>query len=267
MSNNLASTSTTVNVVSNLTIVKTATPNSVVAGTALSYQITVSNPLGPSTATNVTLTDPLPPGETFVSTGGVGTCGFQTNTNTVTCTLPNLDPGSSDVVFIYTLVKSSTPPGTLTNTATATGTGSAPASGSATTTVTTSADLAIVLTSDAVFYKPSTTIHYDITVTNSGPSDAQNVVVVQNLPPVKQGFYVSNNLPGCPPPVGLLLTCSYTTVPLLVTIPSGGSVSFQVNFFITGNKGTITSSAKVSSSTPDPNTANNVSIRHVTVHK
>jgi uncharacterized repeat protein (TIGR01451 family) len=267
MSNNLASSSTTVNVVSALTVVKTATPNPVVAGTALSYQITVSNPLGPSTATNVTLTDPLPAGETFVSTGGVGTCGFQTNTNTVTCTLPNLDPGNSDVVFIYTHVNSSTPPGPLTNMATATGTGSLPATGSVTTNVQTSADLAIVLTSDSTAYKPSTTIHYDITVTNAGPSDAQNVVVVQNLPPVKQGNYISNNLPGCPPPVGLILTCSHTTVPLLVTIPSGGSVSFQVNFFITGNKGTITSSATVSSSTADPNAANNLSIRNVTVHK
>jgi uncharacterized repeat protein (TIGR01451 family) len=136
-----------------------------------------------------------------------------------------------------------------------------------TTNVQTSADLGIVLTSDATAYKPSTPIHYNITVTNYGPSDAQNVVVVQNLPPVKQGYYVSNNLPGCPPPVGFTLTCSYAApVPLLVTIPSGGSVSFQVNFFITGNKGTITSSATVSSSTPDPNNANNLSIRNVTVH-
>jgi uncharacterized repeat protein (TIGR01451 family) len=266
MSNNLASSSTTVNVVSDLTVVKTATPNPVIAGTALSYQIIVKNPLGPSTTTSVTLTDPLPAGETFLSTGGVGTCGFQTNTNTVTCTLPDIDPGGSDIVYVYTLVKSSTLPGTLTNTATAMGTGSAPVSGSAMTTVNASADLGVVLTSDATSYKPSSTIHYNITVTNAGPSDAQNVVVVQNLPVAKNGYYVSNNLPVCPPPVGLSLTCSYTTVPLLVTIPNGGSVSFQVNFHITGNKGTITSSATVTSATPDPNTANNLSIRNVTVH-
>jgi uncharacterized repeat protein (TIGR01451 family) len=263
LSNNLASTSTTVNVVSGLSVVKVAA-SSVIAGTPLSYKITVSNS-GPSTSTSITLTDPLPSGETFLSTGGVGTCGFVSGTNTVTCTLPNLDPNASEVVYIYTNVKSSAQ-GSLVNTATVTGTGSAPAMGTATTTVNTSADLAIVLTSDATAYKPSTTIHYDITVTNSGPSDARNVVIVQNLPTAKNGYYVSNNLPGCPPPIGLTLTCSYTTVPLLVTIPSGGSVSFQVNFFIIGNKGTITSSATVSSATPDPNTANNLSIRNVTVH-
>jgi uncharacterized repeat protein (TIGR01451 family) len=265
LANNLASTSTTVNVVSSLSVVKTATPNTVVAGTALSYQITVSN-TGPSTATSVALNDPLPVSVTFESTGGVGTCGFQTNTNTVTCTLPNLDPGNSDVVYIYTEVKSSTLPGPMTNTATATATGSPPAMGSVTTNVTSSADLGIVLTSDATLYKPSSNIHYDITVTNYGPSDAQDVVVVQNLPTAKNGYYISNSLVGCPGPVGLTLTCSYTTVPLLLTIPDGGSVSFQVNFHITGNKGTVTSSASVSSATSDPNMANNVSIRNVTVH-
>jgi uncharacterized repeat protein (TIGR01451 family) len=265
LSNNLASTSTTVTVVSALSVVKAATPNPVIAGTNLSYQLTVSNS-GPSTATSISLSDPLPSGETFLSTGGVGICGFQTNTNTVTCTLPDLDPGNSEVVFIYTHVNSSTPPGSLTNTATVTGIGSPTAMGSVTTTVQTSADLGIVLTSDAAVYKPSSNIHYAITVTNSGPSDAQNVVVTQNLPSAKNGFFVSNDLPGCPPPVGLILTCSFTTVPLLVTIPAGGSVSFHVVFHITGNKGLITSNATVTSATPDPNAANNNSIRIVTVH-
>jgi uncharacterized repeat protein (TIGR01451 family) len=253
-----------VNVVSNLSLIKVA-PNPVIAGTALSYKLTVSNS-GPSTATNIVLTDPLPTGVTFLSTGGVGTCGFVSNTNTVTCTLPNLDPGNSEIVYIYTNVKSSTPPGLMTNTATVTGTGSPLATGSVTTTVDTSADLGIVLTSDAAVYKPSSNIHYTITVTNAGPSDAQNVIIMQNLPSAKNGSYVSNNLPGCPGPVALLLTCSYTTAPLLVTIPSGGSVSFQVVFHITGNKGTITSSANVTSATSDPNPANNNSIRNVTVH-
>lgn len=265
LANNLASTSTTVNVVSSLSVVKSATPNSVIAGSALSYQLIVSN-AGPSTATSIVLTDPLPSGETFLSTGGVGICGFAANTGTVTCTLPNLDPGTSEIVYIYTNVNSSTFPGSLTNTATVSGTGSPTATGSVTTTVTTSADLAISLTSDMPSYKPSSTIHYEITVTNAGPSAAQDVVVVMNLPTVKNGYYVSNNLPGCPPPTGLILTCSYSTSPLLVTIAPGGSVTYQVNFFITGNKGTITSSATVTSATADPNVANNVAITNVTVH-
>ena len=40
-------------------------------------------------------------------------------------------------------------------------------------------------------------------------------------------------------------------------MPAGGSITFQVNFFITGNKKTITSSATVSSATTDPVPSNN----------
>jgi uncharacterized repeat protein (TIGR01451 family) len=261
--NDLAHTDTTVIVQSALAVTIAATPNPATAGTPLSYQITVSNS-GPSTATAVTLTDPLPGGVSFASTGGVGTCGFQTDTNTVTCQLPNLDPGQNEVVFIYTTVKASTLPGPMSNTATATATGSPPATGSVTTTIVTSADLAITLTSDALVYKPSSTIHYQITVNNFGPSDAQNVVITQALPDVKQGTYISNNI-GCAPPVGTTLTCQAPAVPALATIPSGGSVTFQVNFFITGNKKTITSSAQVTSATSDPVTSNNTSTRVVTV--
>jgi uncharacterized repeat protein (TIGR01451 family) len=262
-SNNLAHTDTTVIVQSSISVAISATPNPVTAGTPLSYQLTVSNG-GPSTATAVSLTDPLPAGVSFSSTGGTGICGFQTNTNTVTCQLPSLDPGQSEVVFIYTTVKASALPGPMSNSATASANGSANNTGTVVTTVQTRADLAIVLTSDANVYKPSTTIHYQITVTNFGPSDAQNVVITQALPPVKQGKYISNNI-GCAPPVGTTLTCQAPAVPALATIPAGGSITFQVNFFITGNKGTITSNASVTSATTDPVTSNNSSTRVVTV--
>jgi len=146
----------------------------------------------------------------------------------------------------------------------ATANGSPNGYGSVTTTVTTSADLAIVLASDLNVYKPSTTIHYQITVNNLGPSDARQVVITQLLPAVKQGKYVSNNI-GCAPPAGTTLTCQAPAVPALATIPAGGSVTFQVNFFITGNKGTITSTVTVSSATSDPVSSNNSSTRVVTV--
>src|SRR4029079_12785805 len=73
--NDLAHSDTTVNVVADVAVAITATPNPVTAGTALSYRLTVSNN-GPSTATGVTLECPLNPGVTFTSTGGVGTCGY-----------------------------------------------------------------------------------------------------------------------------------------------------------------------------------------------
>ncbi|MDT4938757.1 MAG: hypothetical protein QOG80_2428 [Pseudonocardiales bacterium] len=260
-SNNLATAVTSVQVQADVSIVKTATPNPVTPGTALSYKLTVSN-AGPSTATSIVVTDALPASLIFGSTGGVGTCGFQTNTNTVTCSVPNLDPGTSESVFIYTTVKSSVVSGSITNTATVVAAGTDPNTGNnsstISTTVNTSADLAITLASDLNVYKPSTVIHYQFSVTNAGPSDAQSVVVVIALPPKKSGYYISNNA-GCPPPSGTTFTCP------VGTIPSGAGVSFQLNFFIQGNKGTITSTATVSSPTFDPNTSNNTSVRNVTV--
>jgi uncharacterized repeat protein (TIGR01451 family) len=261
--NDLAHTDTTVTVQSSIAVAIAATPTPATAGTPLSYQITVSNS-GPSTATGVTLTDPLPSGVTFSSTGGTGTCGFQTNTNTVTCQLPSLDPGQNEVVFIYTGVNPSTPPGPMANAVTASAVGSPDGHASVSTNVQTRADLSIGLASDADVYKPSTTIHYQITVTNFGPSDAQNVVITQALPAIKQGKYISNNI-GCAPPAGTTLTCEAPAVPGLATIPAAGSITFQVNFFITGNKGTITSTATVASATTDPVSTNNSATRVVTV--
>ena len=261
--NDRATTDTTVLVHSALTVTISATPNPVTAGTPLSYQITVGNS-GPSTARAVTLVDQLPAGVTFSATGGVGTCGYATNTSTVTCQLPDLDPGSSVITYVYTAVRSSTPDGPMSNTVSATATGSPIAMSSTSTGVQTRADLAVLVTSDALVYKPSTTIHYQITITNNGPSDARNVVLTQALPAVKQGKYVSNNV-GCPPPSGTTLTCQAPAVPALASLASGATFTLQVNFFITGNKGTITSSATVTSLTTDPVTSNNGSTRVVTV--
>lgn len=270
-SNNLASSHTNVVVQSSISVAIAATPNPVVAGTPLSYQLTVSNS-GPSTATGVTVTDPLPAGVAFSSVSGAGTCGYQTNTNTVTCSLPSLDPGQSENVYIATTVKSSTPSGPMTNgcatppgpaCVVATANGSPNGYGSVTTTVTTSADLAIVLTSDSDVYKPSSTIHYQITVSNLGPSDAQQVVITQMLPTVKNGQYISNNI-GCLPPVDTTLTCEAPAVPALATIPAGGSVTLQVDFYITGNKKAVTSTAVVSSATSDPDSSDNSSTQVVT---
>ena len=69
LSNNAASETTSIISVSpqaDLTISKAGSPDPVVAGTALSYEIIVTNS-GPSDATGVTVTDTLPPGVAFAS--------------------------------------------------------------------------------------------------------------------------------------------------------------------------------------------------------
>lgn len=70
-SNNTATTTTAVQTSATLAVVKTDSPDPVVAGTNLTYTITVTNN-GPSDAQGVTLNDPLPAGTSFVSLSGNG---------------------------------------------------------------------------------------------------------------------------------------------------------------------------------------------------
>jgi uncharacterized repeat protein (TIGR01451 family) len=91
-----------------------------VPGQSLTYDIVVSN-LGPATADAVMLSDPLPPGTTFLScTSSAGTCsGPAVGTNgTVTAALGPIAPGATATVTIGATVTG--PVGTLVNVATAT---------------------------------------------------------------------------------------------------------------------------------------------------
>jgi uncharacterized repeat protein (TIGR01451 family) len=94
-----------------LSIVKTG-PAFVQSGGSITYQITVSN-AGPADATNVTMNDPLPAGETLISvTASQGSCG-----NAVICNLGTIVSGGSATVTIVANVTAASG-STLTNTAT-----------------------------------------------------------------------------------------------------------------------------------------------------
>ncbi len=254
--NNLAHTDTTVDTSADLSVVKVASPNPVVAGKTLSSKMTVSN-AGPSRARNVTLRDVLPNGVTFAAvsvSNGAGTCTHVTApADEVDCQLNDLDPGHSTVVFVDVTVKTSTPDGaTLTDTATIGSSTPDPGPGANTAsqspTVQAVYDRTVNLSSDAPIYKPSTTIHYLITVGDNGPSDAVNVVVKQTLPPAKFGYLVTQD-GGCSL-AALVLTCPVGTVPV------GTTKLIHVNFFVQGSKGTITSTAALNADTHDPVSAN-----------
>jgi aldose sugar dehydrogenase len=106
-----------VNVVSplsaDLSITNTASPNPGQAGVNLSYRIIATNH-GPKQATNVTVTDTLPAGVTFVSaTATQGNC---SGSGPVVCNLGSLDVDSSATVTIVVVPGSA---GQITNSATA----------------------------------------------------------------------------------------------------------------------------------------------------
>jgi uncharacterized repeat protein (TIGR01451 family) len=87
----------------------TSQPNPPVLGSHVAYSITVTNK-GQNDATSVVLTDPLPPGLTFVS----GVPGFVQTGSVASCLLGTLGSGTSTSV---TLVASAVLPGILVNTA------------------------------------------------------------------------------------------------------------------------------------------------------
>jgi uncharacterized repeat protein (TIGR01451 family) len=118
-----------------LSLTKSGSPNSVNVGAPLTYTLTIHND-GPDIAQNLTATDTLPAGVTFVSANGSGwTC--KQSGGTVTCTLPSLANGAASAITIN--VNAPSQPGTINNSATITSSTNDPNSsnntGKATTTV------------------------------------------------------------------------------------------------------------------------------------
>ena len=268
-SNNLATWTVTLNAVAGLTLTKTDSPDPVLAGNNLTYTVTVGN-AGPSTAQDVVVTDALPSGTTFVSAvGGTGsTACAEVALGLVSCEVGDLDPGESETLFITVKVGASVPDGTvLTNTAVASSpTDPDGAQATATTTVRAQAELWMEKTGTALAGNPAPAIVYRLIVHNhagsapddtptsgaGGPSDAQNVVVTDNLPLTNKKMTVQFLSPSCVYDKPLhRVTCS------TATLPAGTSVVYEIQVQIQGSVGPIVNTATVTSSTPDPFASNN----------
>lgn len=174
------SESTQVDASADLSITKVATPNPVALGQNLTYTMVVAN-AGPSDATGVTLTDPLPPGVTFVSANSlVGPCAFATGT--LTCAIGDLAANASAAV---TVVVTPTVAGAISNTATVDANQPDPAAANDAAmadTVAPSADLSLTKTASPDPVIAGEDLTYTLVVTNAGPSDAAGVTVTDTLP-------------------------------------------------------------------------------------
>jgi uncharacterized repeat protein (TIGR01451 family) len=107
--------SASASIAADLSVAKTIEGAPLVVGQTFTYRIVVTNH-GPSSATGVVLTDPLPATVTFSSlTTTQGAC---SGTTTVTCALGTLANGASATVLIHVLPVSTT--ASVTNTATVT---------------------------------------------------------------------------------------------------------------------------------------------------
>ena len=242
-SDDTSSVTTAVTPVADLAVSKTG-PATVAAGTDAIYTVTITN-LGPSTATDVVVTDVLTGEATFVSvTPSAGCTG-------TTCTIAALAAGAS-ATYTYTFHTAPGATGTLDDTAAVSSTTPDPAasnnSSMVSTSIVASADVAVSKTGPATV-TPGTDVTYTVTVTNNGPSTATNVVLTDAI--TGDTTFVSVT-----PSAG----CSGTTCTIGTLVP-GASAIFSYTFHVDADAtGGIENTATVTASTPDPAAGNNTSI-------
>jgi uncharacterized repeat protein (TIGR01451 family) len=244
--------------------------NSAYAGENTVFLLNLMNN-GPATATGVTVTDVLPAGLTYQGVDAPGfTCsGPPVGTNgTVTCTEASMSSAPAGI-FIFVGIPAGTPGGTsFSNTATiaAVTPDAVPGNNSSTATLTTStssapaSDMQMTKTAPATA-NPGQTITYSLEFGSSATTKS-NVTVTDVLP---AGVTFQSVTIGGPGEVGY--TCTTPAVgtngtvqcktPLMFNFPFAGiDVTVKVDPSVAPGT-SITNTATVSSTTPDPNTSNN----------
>ena len=229
-----------------LGITKTDGQASYVPGTPISYTIVVTNS-GPSLASGVSIADAVSSAITGLSvncaTAGTATCGTNaTAGNNVSFTGASIGAGAGNsLTFTVSGVVDPSATGTISNSATVSaGAGSSDtnaANNTATdsdTQATAQVDLGITKTDGQATYVPGNPVSYSIVVTNSGPSTASGVSIVDTVPGAIAGVTVN---------------CTPTGTALCGTNgSSGNNVSFTNASLAPGSQLLITVSGTVNSS-------------------
>ncbi|MFO1495197.1 MAG: DUF11 domain-containing protein [Lysobacterales bacterium] len=262
--NNTATTTTTVNAVSDLAISLSDTPDPVVAGSQLSYTAVVTNS-GPSDAAGVTVNLTAPAGTSFVSGNvvGGGSC-----VAGISCSISgSVAAGGSRTLSVTVLVSANTPNGTVLNASasvasSATDPQSANNTASTSTSVIAQADLVIALSATPAQALANQPLSFVATSTNNGPADAQDVAITLTLSADLR--YSSHTAAGAnctTPQVG-------TTGTIVCTWPGAtapGGVRTLTLLAYSNNEGSMSVAASTASPTTDPVPNNNAQSAAVTV--
>jgi uncharacterized repeat protein (TIGR01451 family) len=237
-----------------LTITKIAASDPVDAGSVLAYTISVVNGSATATATDVIITDTLDSNVSFASAsdGGQPSAGF------VTWNVGVITTGATITRTLLVTVGDVMSGTILSNTAVVTSTEGISDSETITTTVTTAADLVISKSDSPDPVIAGEMLTYTLTITNNGPSSAQNVAVTDTLP-------LSVSLVSVSPPTstqsGQILEWNFgnliqgDTQAITIVVTVGGNV-----------RGTITNTAVVTTSTTDPTPNNNSDTELTTIN-
>jgi uncharacterized repeat protein (TIGR01451 family) len=176
---------------SDLEVTVNSAPLVATLSNTLTYTITVTN-FGPSTATNVTITDPIPDGAMYVTNANTCDCATLTN-GVVTFTVPVMAVGAGAAFQVEIMPTNLL---TMTNIVTALANQPDPNSNNIVATINSvgppSADVGVGMTGSPNPVVTGGNVTYVITVTNGGPSTAATVTAVDVLP---AGFLPSSITP------------------------------------------------------------------------
>ncbi|MCB8985218.1 MAG: DUF11 domain-containing protein [Ardenticatenaceae bacterium] len=250
--NNNATDTTAVTAETDLMIAKVGTPDPVIPGETLTYEITVTNQ-GPSDMTAAaTLTDTLPADVSFVSsTPGSPTC--TAAGSEVTCTVAPLASGANTTVTIEVTVAAAAT-SALQNSAGVQSADTDPDLSNNTAVIATAiktADLAITKSAAPDPVTAGEQVTYTIDVTNQGPDDATNVVVADTLPAGVSFVSAAPGSPTCTESSGVV-TCSLGALANTATT----QVSI-VALVASSTTGSLQNTAVVSAAEYDDDEANN----------
>ncbi|MET8982596.1 glycine-rich protein [Streptomyces sp. NPDC004539] len=251
-----ATSTTPANPQADLTATKTASTANVSPGQTYTYTLTTTNN-GPSTATNVRMTDTLPNNVSFQSGSGCTasgqsvTCGTiaslapaATQSWTITVKLASSYKGTgSDIGNTATAAADTTDPNTANNTATS---GPPP--------IVAQSDYDVTPSGPGGTVAPGQPTTIPVVVRNNGPADASgNVTVTVTLP---AGVTASGNQPsGCTAnSAGTVVTCT------IATLTSGSSLNLPISVLVASSaapNSTLTRTGGIVVTGPNDNVAAN----------
>ena len=244
MNNNTATLTSNITPNAALNITKSALPNPAIVGEQLTYTIYVLNE-GPAYAHNVVVTDIIPPELTNVlySTDGINWLPW-----TGSYTYTTLPVGGARTLLIKGTLNTFRHT-TITNTAHAKGDETEDVSDSSAVSVQTLADVAIIKWANVNHVMAGDTLQFSLTINNYGPSIATNVVVTDPVPATLENPQYSLDQLTWQPWEG-----NYNIGNLPI---DGVTVIYIRGLVSTTATNEIINTAQVTSSTPDPNLANN----------
>ncbi|MGY6558297.1 MAG: T9SS type B sorting domain-containing protein, partial [Nitritalea sp.] len=234
--------------VANLEVLKTPATVNVLAGESITYTIRVRN-VGNAAARNVVVTDALPAGTVFESATAGGVFGG----GTVTWNVAEIAAGGEVVLELVLGIPANTVAGTVIRNIAVADSPDDPdgpkenaPDPDTDVRVETLANLAIMKRSDTPVAIAGENLAYTITVTNNGPSDAQEVVVTDPIP-VGTSFVSAD--------MGGMLANGIVTWNV-GTIPAGETVTLSLVVLVDANlaDGTVISNIARVESPTDPDT-------------